>query len=316
VEESQTGMNSKRRDRRSSTPRSADLGSTEATVQRELWSDQPDNTPSSSTNHASAEPCSLLPEAPTTSAAKSGDRKAIQDLLFVEGLLAARLSRKADSLEALQGQLIRHLPQNSLETRTRYAQSLLKWFFPEGLSSLLPRVAAAYADEAITSDVLRCCYLMAEPIVGACVTECLFPLETGMRVPAHYLERFLREHLGTELPARTAKRLKTNLMHLGFLGRSRGQPDQLLPVNPTPTATLVLIHYLFAPSGPRTVELRHLLAHPFWKYLGYKAEDGVRAVLRAADVAGLVGKYVVADQLEQVTTCFSFDELLSRRARL
>jgi hypothetical protein len=105
-------------------------------------------------------------------------------------------------------------------------------------------------------------------------------------------------------------------MRLGFLGRTRGQPDQLLPVNPTPTATFLLIHHLFAPNGPRTVELRNLFAHPFWKYLGHKAEDAVRAVLRAADVAGLVGKYVVADQLEQVTTCFSLDELLARRARL
>jgi hypothetical protein len=77
-----------------------------------------------------------------------------------------------------------------------------------------------------------------------------------------------------------------------------------------------LIHHLFAPGGPRTVELRNLFAHPFWKYLGHKAEDAVRAVLRAADVAGLVGKYVVADQLEQVTTCLSLDELLARRARL
>jgi hypothetical protein len=237
-------------------------------------------------------------------------------LLFDEGLLAARLTEASASLQELQQRLVSQLPQNSLETRTRYAQSVLKWFFPDGLSSLVPQVAAAYHDDAITGDVLRCCYLMAEPIVGACVAECLFPLEAGMRVPVQYLDRFLREHLGGEPPARTSKRLKTNLMRLGFLGRSRGQPDQLLPVNPTPTATLVLIHHLFAPGGPRTVELRNLFAHPFWKYLGHKAEDAVRAVLRAADVAGVVGKYVVADQLEQVTTCLSLNELLARRARL
>jgi len=66
----------------------------------------------------------------------------------------------------------------------------------------------------------------------------------------------------------------------------------------------------------RTVELRNLVANPFWKYLGFKSEDGVRALLREADAAGLVGKYVVADQLEQVTTCFTLDELLQRRVRL
>ena len=256
------------------------------------------------------------PQEPPQEAGTNADRKAIQDLLFSEGLLAARLAHDADTLVALQGQLISQLPQNSLETRTRYAQSLLKWFFPDGLSSLLPRVAAAYRDEAITADILRCSYLMAEPIVGACVADCLFPLDVGMRVPGDYLDRFLKRHLGEEPPANTRKRLKTNLMRLGFLERNKGQTDQLLPVSPTPTATLLLLHHLFAKDAPRTVELRHLFAHPFWMYLGYKSQDAVRQVLRAADVAGLIGKYVVADQLEQVTTCYSLDELLDRRARL
>ncbi|MBM3302134.1 MAG: hypothetical protein FJY85_19555, partial [Deltaproteobacteria bacterium] len=66
----------------------------------------------------------------------------------------------------------------------------------------------------------------------------------------------------------------------------------------------------------RTIELRYLFANPFWKYLGCKSEDAVRSVLRDADAAGLVGKYVVADQLEQVTTCFTLDEFLNRRMRL
>jgi hypothetical protein len=237
-------------------------------------------------------------------------------LLFNEGLLAARLAEGSANLLELQHRLVSQLPQNSLETRTRYAQSVLKWFFPDGLTSLVPRVTGAFNDEAITADVLRYCYLIAEPIVGACVVECLYPLEIGIRVPVQYLDRFLREHLGEEPPARTSKRLKTNLMGLGFLGRTRGQPDQLLPVNPTPTATLVLIHYLFAAEGPRTIELRNLFSHPFWKYLGYKSPDAVRNVLRAADASGLLGKYVVADQLEQVTTCISLDELLTRRIRV
>jgi hypothetical protein len=285
-------MESKRRNRRSSPTPSASPGQSDGAVQRDLRSDEVDATSAAATN------------------------KAIQDLLFSEGLLAARLSRDAESLDALQKQLISQLPQNSLETRTRYAQSILKWFFPEGLTSLLPRVATTYCDEAITSDVLRCSYLMAEPIVGACVADCLFPLDIGMRVPGEYLDRFLKQRLRADPPANTRKRLKTNLMRLGFLGRSKRHADQLLPVSPTATATLLLLHHLFARESPRTVELRHLLAHPFWKYLGYKSPDAVRQVLRGADAARLLGKYVVADQLEQVTTCYSLDELLQRRARL
>ena len=48
------------------------------------------------------------------------------------------------------------------------------------------------------------------------------------------------------------------------------------------------------------MELRRLLAGPYWKYLGFKSEDAVRAVFREADAAGILGKYVVADQLEQI----------------
>jgi hypothetical protein len=39
-------------------------------------------------------------------------------------------------------------------------------------------------------------------------------------------------------------------------------------------------------------------------------------VLREADAAGVIGKYIVADQLEQVTTCFTLAELMERRVRI
>ena len=47
-----------------------------------------------------------------------------------------------------------------------------------------------------------------------------------------------------------------------------------------------------------------------------KREDEVRAILREADAAGFLGKYVVADQLEQVTTCMTLDEFMSKKVRL
>jgi hypothetical protein len=137
-----------------------------------------------------------------------------------------------------------------------------------------------------------------------------------MLIPGHYFDRFLRDHLGGEPPPKTRQRLKTNLMRLGFLARSRGKPDQLQPVIPTHTAFLILLHHLFAPNEPRTVELRRLFDNPFWRYLGFKSEDTVREVLRSADAAGVLGKYVVADQLEQVTTCLTLHDILAQKVRL
>jgi hypothetical protein len=243
-------------------------------------------------------------------------QRTLQDLLFAEGLLAVRLSTPLGSIKALQSQLVSHLHQNSLETRNRYARSILRWFFPQGVESVVCHIWAAYNDESLVSDILRYFYLVAEPIMGACVSEALYPLEEGMLIPSHYFERFLRAHLGGEPSPKTCQRLKTNLMKLGFLARARGKPDRLQPVVPTPTAFLILLHYLFAPNGPRTVELRRLFANPFWKYLGFKSEDTVRAVLRSADAAGVLGKYIVADQLEQVTTCLTLHDILARKVWL
>jgi hypothetical protein len=105
-------------------------------------------------------------------------------------------------------------------------------------------------------------------------------------------------------------------MKLGFLNRARGKPDRLKPVIPAGTSLLILLHHRFSQRGTRTVELRRLLADPCWKFLGYKSEDAARAVLREANTAGILGKYVVADQLEQVTTSMSADEFLTHKVHL
>jgi hypothetical protein len=242
--------------------------------------------------------------------------KAIQDSLLPEGLQAVKLSVECQSLEELQQGLLKKLGQNSLETRRRYSQSILKWFFPDGIDGLLPRVWRVYGDEAIINDLLRYSYVAQEPVMAACVAEALFPLENGLVIPASYFDKFLTDFLRETPPEKTRERLKINLKKLGFLERARGKPDRLAPVVPQKTSFLILLHHLFAPKSVRAVELHNLFTNPFWKYLGYKSEDAVRNLLREADAVGVVGKYVVADQLEQVTACFTLDELLKKKVRL
>jgi len=257
---------------------------------------------------------SELPLAPKVPVVR--ERKSIQDVLLMEGLMALKLAHEAKSQAELQDLLVQRLGQNSMETRRRYAQSIVGWFFPDGLTGLLPRVWRAYEDETIALDLLRWSYLSQEPIMGHCVAEALFPCEPGLAMPGTYFDRFLQDHLGEPASEKTRKRLKTNLKKLGFLDRAKNKPDRLVSLVTQNTSFLILLHHLFAAKAVRTVELRNLTVNPFWKYLGYKSEDGIRALLREADAAGVVGKYVVADQLEQVTTCFTLDELLERRVRL
>jgi hypothetical protein len=244
------------------------------------------------------------------------EKKAIQDVLFGEGLHAVKLSLEVTKLEDLQERVEANLRQNSSETRRRYAQSVVRWFFPDGFEGLARRVWAAYRDERVESDILRYLYLSSEPIMGACVADALFPLQEGIVIPADYFDRFLSNYLHAAPAPKTRKRVKMNLVKLGFLKPAPGGGHRLDPITPTKTGFIVLLHHVFAPVQPRTIELRHLFANPFWKYLGLKSEDTVRGVIREANASGFLGKYVVADELEQITSCLSLAEILKRGVRL
>lgn len=272
-----------------------------------------ENTESSVAIHPMAGPAKL---SSASIVASPRDRKTIQDLLLPEGLFAVQVSSGASSLDELQKKLQEELRQNSAGTRLRYARSILLWFFWDGVDGLARQVWRAYGDEEIEITILRYLYLTAEPLVGACVSQCLYPLEDGMVIPPSYFERYLRGALKEDPPAKTLKRLKTNLAKLGFLDRSPTKGDRLKRIQLNKTSFIVVFHSIFSPAGPRTIEIQQILRHPFWKYLGLKSEQSVRAILRDAEASGLFGKYVAADQLEQVTTCFSLSEILNRRVRL
>ena len=242
--------------------------------------------------------------------------RTIADLYFSDAILAAKESMKCESLEGLKERLIQALNQNSKETRIRYALYIIRWFFPDGISGIASKTWSTYRDERILSDVLRFLYLSQVQVMGACVTDCLFPIELGMRVPGGEFDRFLTSYYSDSPTKKTTQRLKTNLTKLGILEALRAHDHLLVPLVPTKTALLILTHSIFSPTGPRTVELKRLLADPFWKYLGFKSGDAVRAVFREADAAGILGKYVVADQLEQITTRWGLDEFLSNKPRL
>jgi hypothetical protein len=303
----------KRKTRRGDNP------SAQAAEQATLWPIEPPSVPKPAAggNETAVSVTSADTESrPPRQVGARRQKSVIQDLLVSEGLLAAKLSLEATTLDDLQRKLETNLRQNSSETRQRYAQSILKWFFPDGLDGLARRVWTAYHDDRIESDILRHLYLSSEPIMGACVANALFPLQEGINISAGYFDRFLKDYLDAEPPPKTRERVKMNLVKLGFLKPARSAGHRLNPITPTKTAFLVLLHHVFAPVQPRTIELRHLFANPFWKYLGFKSEDAVRGVIREANASGLLGKYVVADQLEQITTCLSLADILNRELRL
>lgn len=241
--------------------------------------------------------------------------RGIQDLLWKEALLALPQVDSYNDDAAFQEYLGEHLPQNSLETRTRYAQSLMRWFYPDGVRGLAGQVWLSYRDQSLAEEVLRYLYLRAEPMVGAAVAEALFPIAENAVIPGSYLTNFIRGRFGENTPDKSIKRIKANLRKLGFLAHGKGDKDTLRAMCPSATGFLVTLHHVFAKTEAGSVEFRRVTDDCFWKYLGFKSEDRLRVILKESLGKGLIAKYVVADRIESIAFRYSFGEFVSRRMK-
>jgi hypothetical protein len=242
-------------------------------------------------------------------------QKTLQDVLLKESLAALTHAEAITQIRELRGALAAVLPQNSEMTRLRYADSLIKWFFRDGLNGFSLTAWRAYRDFSIQSAIHRYLYLSAEPIMAKSVSVVLPRLQEGIVVPSQYLISNTEKAIGHELVSLSRKRLLGNLRKLGFLEKT-STGDRVAVPSFSPTAALLCLHHAFTVEVPKTIEIPQIEANPFWFYMGLRNADQLRDFLRAADHAGLIGKYVVADRLEQITTSFGWRELIERRARL
>ena len=235
--------------------------------------------------------------------------------MFKESLAVLPAIAELSDLSLLRLSIAESLSQNAQATRNRYAESMIRWFFRDGLRGLALNTWRAYGDPAIQASIHRYLYLSIEPIVARSVTEVLAKLNDGIVVPDNYLATHTEKLLGHPLADLTRKRLVSNLRKLGFLER-QATGDRLVAVPFNKTGLLLALHFEFAQDAVRTFAFATIAANPFWKYFGVRSEDELRDFLREADHLGLLGKYVVADRLEQISTASTLSELLQRKVRL
>lgn len=237
-----------------------------------------------------------------------------QRLLWKESNKAIKDSVRFNNFINFRKHLQDNLPQNSSYVRERYTRSIIRWFFPDqSLNNLPAKVWRYYNDNQILQDVMRYFYLEKEPIVAEFICKYLLSLNPGTTLQIDYLKDFLIKKYGT-LKKDPLNYLRTAIRDLGFIRRKK---TIVVVINPSysKTSLLVLIHYLFA-STPRTVGLEEILTHNCWMYLGIKNQSEVKKVLKEADTKEIIAKYVIADQLEQITTKYTLDEFLQKRIKL
>ena len=237
----------------------------------------------------------------------------LQDFPYAAGIQAIQESLAFTDFDAFYQHLLHGLPQNSPVTRRRYASLVVRWFFPERrLGGLLPRAWAAYHDESLLLELVRVTTLETEPVIAGFVTNVILASPPGQAFDLAAARDYVVATYGT-YKENSYKRLLLTARQLGFLARHGN--EWLVPWIPTPAnGLLILLHARLAPT-PRIVRISELLAAPFWRYLGYRSAEDVRSTLRTAQAAGLIARYSVVDELEQVTTCHSCDDYLRHAMR-
>ncbi|MGA9350652.1 MAG: hypothetical protein WBW48_17865 [Anaerolineae bacterium] len=238
----------------------------------------------------------------------------LQDFPYSAGLQAIKDSLAFDDFDAFYRHLLDGLPQNSPETRRRYASLVTRWFFPHHeLRGLLPRVWQAYHDDQLLHELTRVTTLEMEPLIARFVTDVIFPISPGQPFQTATARDYVVATYGI-YKKNSRERLLNTVRLLGFLARYDGR--WVVAAIPRPAnALLVLLHARLAPT-PRIVRVADLLAAPFWQYLGFRQADEVRAVLHDAQAAGLIARYTMVDQLEQITTKYTLDAYLETALRL
>ena len=244
----------------------------------------------------------------------SGQPSTLQDFPYEAALQAIKDSLKFTDFPSFHQHLLDTLPQNSPVTRQRYASLIVRWFFPDHqLGGLLPRVWQAYGDERILGDMTRVTILEFEPVIARFITDVVLLLAPGAVLPANTARDYVVSTYGG-YKENSHKRLLLTARYLGFVDKANR--DWIVAADEQPaTAFLLWLHAKMAPT-PRIVRLSDLLATDFWRYLGFREANDVRSVLRDAEGAGLIARYSVVDQLEQLTTRHTLDAFLSSAYRL
>ncbi len=238
----------------------------------------------------------------------------LQDFFWTASIVAVKASEGFQTFEEFQRYTIDNLPQNSPETRRRYAELVQRRYFPErSMSGLVPTVWRSYHDERLLTEVMLVTALEGEPAIAHFVLTHVLPKAPGTTLDPELVKTFIKETYG-EFKEKSYQRLLQTCRDLGFLGRYNG--DHLVEqINPSTDALLILLHDRLAPT-PRIVRLSELLQTTWWRLLGLREADEVRRLLRQAEMAGLLSRFTKVDELEQITTRYGRDEYFGRALRL
>ena len=205
---------------------------------------------------------------------------------------------------------------NSAETRKRYGNAISTRFsrLDSQILSGLVDLSKSNAGINVIEQIWQVLFCTAEPMVAQVYLEMIWPREPGASI--NRVE--IRSYIETAFQQQSAKlnqRIVSCLRQSGYL-MPHGKQDLIVVSFGNPEYALVLSTHLLMANSPRTIRLSEIEDSNHWRYLGYRKFDHVRLAFRSAEAKGLIMRYANVDHLEQITTMYTWEELLSKRNKL
>jgi hypothetical protein len=244
-----------------------------------------------------------------------GEKKfpTIQNIPWQTSLDSIKLSENFLTYNEFYKQLIEALPQNSFETRKKYATLIQRRFFPEkSLTSLLPLVWKTYKDESLLISLMRVYALEAEPVIAKFVSTNILSNEPGYVINMESVKGYISEIYG-KFQRDSYNRLVGACRDLGFTGHYDGK-IVIKNQKPNINSILLLIHDKLAKT-PQIVRVEDIYDSKWRSWLGFSFRE-LRELLYMAESAGLISLYSKVDELEQITTRFTRNDYINRALKL
>lgn len=221
---------------------------------------------------------------------------------------------KVDNIETLtNAKLIENLlPFNSQGSRARCSHTIVTRFKrldPDVLHGFFEFVRIG-APPDIIEQIWRILFCEVEAIFAQMYLDVIWPIRAGQAISRDDLKSYMQ----TTFPQQGAKlqeRLIFCLRHAGYI-LPHGRHDLVVVGLANLEDALVIATHLLVAKGPRTIKISEIEANPYWKFLGYKKFDHVRVAFRNAEAKGTIMRYAVVDHLEQITTRYTWPELLAK----
>lgn len=199
---------------------------------------------------------------------------------------------------------------NSKETRERYSQAIATRFSRLDLSIRqgLVDLAKSDIDTNIIEQIWRVLFCMTEPLIAQIYLEMIWPREPGTSINRAEIRGYI-ETAFQQQSAKLNQRIVACLRQSGYL-MSHGNKVLIVVSFGNPEYALLLSTHLLMAQSPRTIRLSEIETSNHWRFLGYRKFDHVRLGFRSAEAKGLIMRYAIVDHLEQITTRYTWQELL------